>query len=62
VNIGVIRLKDDDVFHYGITLIWQIRCGFISTFSDAEAENYTWIQIVNATDCIKNTSKGYLND
>jgi hypothetical protein len=32
------------------------------TLSDAEAENYTWIQIVNATDCIKNTSKGYLND
>ena len=33
-------VKDDDVFHYDRTLIRQICYGFISTFGDAEAENY----------------------
>jgi hypothetical protein len=38
--------------------MWQVSYGFISTFGDAQAENYTWIQIISATDCPKNTSIG----
>jgi hypothetical protein len=63
VNIGANCLKDDEMFHYDRTLIRQISYGFISTFSDAEAENYrknltieksgnsiiAWIQLLSAT-------------
>ena len=39
--MGENRLKDNDVSYHFITFFRQICYGFIATFGDAEAGNYT---------------------